>query len=76
MAKRKAFFGRCAARLCLDAIESRYLLEAFLGDGGHVVVGQIKHFAAGMGPAVRQLDRIIVFWIKHAIVSGITICHL
>ncbi len=41
--------------------------------GSHVVVGQLVELATRMGPAVRQLDWIIILWIEHAVVSGIAV---
>ena len=43
--------------------------------GGHVAVGQFKQLTTRMGPAIRHLDRVIISWIKHTIISGIAI-HL
>ena len=59
--------------LAFDPVEGRNLPEAFLGNRGHVVVGQIKQLAPRMGPAIRQLDWAIVLWIKRAVVSGISV---
>lgn len=56
----KSIFGRFATRLRFDPIKGCYLFETFLGDGCHVVMCQFIKSAAGMGPAISQLDRFIV----------------